>query len=145
MSNLPDVCSEAGIRISRVPLVRDIMGPTHYEFDVDIRPGRKSGPVRKERPSATKPVKTAANQSKTFLTPIVNRIARDFFEGSLEVAQSALDNDANDDEDRETQYHKSHYSNPKVVSFKERLSGHEGHYQSAVIDGVTYTVSCQKL
>lgn len=120
------------------------MGPIEYEFDTKI-PQVKSSPRKKKTANATTkakpPVqKKPAKQGKTFLTPIVNRIARDFFEGSLEVAQSALDVDGDQEDTQHLRYHKSHYSNPEAISWGKRMKNCDGCYRSAVVDGVTYHV-----
>ena len=143
MVNLRDICTENGIRIFRVPLVRDLVGSIEYEFDTKI-PLVNSSPSRKKKPATTKakpPVRQKpVKQGKTFLTPIVNRIARDFFKGSLEVAQSALDVDGDQGDTQRLQYHKSHYSNPEAISWGKRMRNCDGCYRSAVVDGVTYDV-----
>ncbi|KJA27122.1 hypothetical protein HYPSUDRAFT_212781 [Hypholoma sublateritium FD-334 SS-4] len=141
--HLRDICTESGIRIFRVPLVRDLVAPIEYEFDTKI-PSVKSSPSRKKKTATTKakpPVqKKPVKQGKTFLTPIVNRIARDFFEGSLEVAQSALAVDGDQEDIQRLLYHKSHYSNPEAISWGKRMKNCDGCYRSAVVDGVTYKI-----
>ncbi|KAF8201752.1 C5-DNA-methyltransferase [Pholiota molesta] len=146
LSNLRDICEDAGIKISRVPLIREIMGATHYEFDTI--PGTKSSsgskpPSHMHKPNKIKlsgPAKSR-KQGRTFLTTIVNRIAKEFFDGSLEVVESALnfpDDDTNSD--ILAAQHKSHYSDPEQIIWGKQLGKYKGFYKSAMVDGVLYSI-----
>jgi hypothetical protein len=126
------------------------MGATHYEFDTI--PGTKSSsgskpPSHMHKPNKIKlsgPAKSR-KQGRTFLTTIVNRIAKEFFDGSLEVVESAL-NFPDDDTNSVilAAQHKSHYSDPEQIIWGKQLGKYKGFYKSAMVDGVLYSVSMFK-
>jgi hypothetical protein len=79
--------------------------------------------------------------SKTFLTPIVNHIAKDLFKGSLEVAEFGHYGEEQDMTIKRRQ-HKAHHTNPAKIIWGERLVEGEEIYASVIVDGITYEVSC---
>ncbi|KAF9473771.1 S-adenosyl-L-methionine-dependent methyltransferase [Pholiota conissans] len=139
MVNLPDICMNIGIKISRVPLVRKILGDMYYDFDTAVsNPQVLSRSSASARQGATH-ANTSARATKTFLTPTVNHIAKDFFVGSLEASESAFVHDA-DGGLASAHHHKTHYSDPKQIIWGKRLQKHEAVYESAIIDGVIYSM-----
>ena len=77
----------------------------------------------------------------TFLTPTVNRVAKNLFEVSLEVAKSKLEDDNDDSEQPRPPRHKGHYSNPQSITLKDEMIEGSKIFGSAVVDGVVYNVS----
>ncbi|KAF8965236.1 S-adenosyl-L-methionine-dependent methyltransferase [Flammula alnicola] len=142
ISSLPELCTTNRIQISRVPLVREIMGAAHYEFDVDIsrlKSKLKKVPTSKPTKHSDKG-KKLPKENKTFLTPIVNRLAKNLFESSLEVAESMLHDGDDDGEHARVRRHKGHHSDPQEISWGRKLDDEdEDIYESAIVDGVTYS------
>jgi len=127
------------IQISRVPAIREILGPMHYEDDVSRKEQsriRNRSSKSEGGPSAKKTIALG----KTYLTPVVNRIAKNLFKGSLEVAQSDLYDDDHDTVAVTRRDYKGHHTNPKKIVWRDRLVDDENIYDSVTVDGVTYRV-----
>lgn len=142
VSSLPEICLENGIKISRVPAVREIMGPEHYDFDVDISP-QHSKKERKSRPgmtskSSNKEIEILKHRNKTFLTTTVNEIAKDFFHGSLEAISDQEDVD--ETAPVKLPRHKGHYTDPLKIVWGDSFPGGKV-FKSAIVDGIIYNVS----
>lgn len=126
------------------------MGAIHYEFDTII-PGTNSPSRSKSTSLIQKPNKTKLSgpakirkQGRTFLTTIVNRIAKEFFDGSLEVVESALNPDDDTNGVMLAAQHKSHHSDPEQIIWGKQLGKYKGFYKNAMVDGVLYSVSMLK-
>jgi DNA (cytosine-5)-methyltransferase 1 len=144
-STLNQLHRQKAVRISRVAAIREILGPVHYQYDTGIPP-RNSGSDAKRHSSVSetdKPVKhkKVKPASKTFLTPVVNRIAKDLFKGSLEVAEFGHDEEEYDITSTIRRKHKAHHTNPDKIIWGERLVEDEDIYSSVIVDGITYQVS----
>lgn len=136
MATLPELSAQNGIRISRIPVVKEIMGPAHYDFDnVEARP-RVS---RKKKFTRNQEIEILKHSSNTFLTPIVNHIAQRFFEGSLDVSAPSLD-DMLDEASTSLRDYKGHLLNPRKIVLGNRLVKREGVFGKATIDGIPYKV-----
>ncbi|CAA7271617.1 unnamed protein product [Cyclocybe aegerita] len=139
ISCLPDLCKQNGIPISRVPAVRKL---TLCEVLDDDSSGHSSGKGRRRKDdrsmSSKGLLKKETGASKTYLTPIVNHIAQDFFKGSLEVAESMLDHEH--DETLQQCDHKGHETNPKKIVWSKHLGQESNIYQSVIVDGIIYQV-----
>ena len=135
MATLPELCIQNGIRLSRVPVIREIFGPVHYDFDDDV-----DAPTRVFRKKLTRnqEIEILKNSSSTFLTPIVNRIAQRFFEGSLEVSAQLLDNF--DEISVNLRDYKGHPLNPRRMVLSNRLVKGKDVFGNVAIDGVAYKV-----
>lgn len=133
------------VQISRVAAIREILGPSvHYQYDMDISSPNSRPDVKRKRHSTfseavkLKKVKPA---SKTFLTPIVNRIAKDLFKGSLEVAEFGHYEERHcDTTTTKRRQHKAHHTNPAKIIWGERLVEEEHIYSSVTVDGIHYQV-----
>lgn len=129
------------VQISRVAAIREILGPTVY-YDTDISPRNSRPDVKRKSysslPGAVK-LKKVKPASKTFLTPIVNRIAKDLFKGSLEVAE--FDHYEEEHDITSFRKHKAHHTNPAKIIWGERLVEEEHIYSSVTVDGIHYQVS----
>ncbi|KIM49346.1 hypothetical protein M413DRAFT_15448 [Hebeloma cylindrosporum] len=144
VSSLPEVCSENHIQISRVPAVREIMGAAFYNFDDDLPQQKVKS--RKTIPASSRPTRRFGNKEKdvllhrhpTFLTPTVNRIAKNLFEVSLEVAKSKLEDESDDSERPRLPRHKGHYSDPQNVTWGDEIFKGSKIFRSAIVDGVIY-------
>ncbi|KAF5330887.1 hypothetical protein D9619_005458 [Psilocybe cf. subviscida] len=139
------VCSQNQLDISRVPLVRELIGTRTYVFAPSIQlPAVPKAPHPQEHreirrrqsgPSQTSN-KSKSDKPKTFLTPIVNRIAEKLFEGSLEVAAAVRDESL---EQKEACIrHHEHPFDPESVVWGRELE--RGVYSSVIIDGVVYSI-----
>lgn len=130
------------IQILRVPAIRDILGPLRYEFDTDIS-SQSSWQDRPEPRHSKKSVSKLSQKlkpsEKTFLTPVVNRIAKSLFKGSLEVATSGFYEDRDIASQKQRDY-KAHTTNPNKIVWGERLVEGQDVYGSVTVDGVTYQV-----
>jgi DNA (cytosine-5)-methyltransferase 1 len=142
-TTLNELHREKVVQISRVAAIREILGPTVHYYDTDI-PSRNSRPDEHKRHSplseAVK-LKKVKPASKTFLTPIVNRIAKDLFKGSLEVAEFGHYEEGHDKTTVERHKHKAHHMNPAKIIWGERLVEEEHIYSSVTVDGIDYQVS----
>lgn len=98
--------------------------------------GRGNIPQRQSAPSQS-PIKSKSAAPKTFLTPIVNRIAEKLFEGSLEVAETLRDESLQ--QKQVFAHHHKHPFDPESVIWGQELE--EGVYRSVNIDGIIYSVS----
>lgn len=78
------------------------------------------------------------HSSSTFLTPIVNRIAQRFFEGSLEVSAQLLDD--LDETLVNLRDYKGHPRNPRKMVLSNRLVKGKDVFGKVTIDGVAYKV-----
>lgn len=142
ISSLPEVCSENCIKISRVPAIRDVMGVAYYNFDDDL-------PQKKSTKASSKPTQRFGNKERdvllhrhpTFLTPTVNRIAKNLFEVSLEVAKSKLEDENENSEQPRLPRHRGHYSDPQNITWGDELIEGSKIFGSAVVDGVVYNAS----
>ena len=111
------------------------MGPEHYDFNMEILPRvpRKKKLIRNREAEILK------HSSSTFLTPTVNHIAQQFFEGSLEVLAPILD-DMLDENSVNLRDYKSHPLNPRKMVLSNRLVKGKDVFGSVTIDGVAYKV-----
>ena len=135
MATLPELCAQNGIRISRVPVIREIFGPAHYDFDDDVEtPTRIS---RKKKLTQNQEIEILKHSGSTFLTPTVNRIAQRFFEGSLEVSAQLDDLDETSVNLRD---YKAHPQNPRRMVLSNRLVKGKNVFGNVTIDGVAYKV-----
>jgi DNA (cytosine-5)-methyltransferase 1 len=147
-STLNELQHQKVIQVSRVAAIRQILGPLHYQFDTDISEGNsrplskrmRGMPISKADLVSSRPKKLAP-ASKTFLTLIVNRIAKDLFKGSLEVAKSDYYEDDHRIVSVKRRQHKAHHTDPAKIIWGERVVGDEDIYSSVIVDGVTYRVS----
>ncbi|KAH9483930.1 DNA (cytosine-5)-methyltransferase 4 [Psilocybe cubensis] len=135
------ICLENSIKISRVPAVREIMGPEHYDFDVDIS-SQRSKKEKKSRPaftskSSNKEIEILRNRNnKTFLTATVNDIAKDFFHVAMEaIRQEDVDETASVKLPR----HKGHYTDPLKIVWGDSFPGGKV-FKSATVDGIVYKI-----
>lgn len=135
MHNLNVVCSQNKLDISRVPLVRELIGTPTYMFAPRIQPSAVLKVLHKHPSQASKTSK--ADPSKTFLTPIVNQIAEKLFEGSLEVAETLQDDSLQ--QKQVPVHHQKHPFNPASTIWGQEIGG--GIYNSVNIDGIVYSVS----
>jgi hypothetical protein len=111
----------------------------HYEVDVPRKEqSRIKNRISKSEggPSAKKTIALG----KTYLTPVVNRIAKNLFKGLLEVAQSDLYDDDHGTVLVTRRDYKGHHTNPKKIVWGDRLVDDEDIYGSVTMDGVTYRV-----
>ena len=136
MATLPELCAQNGIRISRVPVIREIFGPAHYDFDDDIKTPTHIS--RKKKLTRNQEIEILKHSSSTFLTPVVNRIAQRFFEGSLEV--SAQLQDDLDETSVNLRDYKAHPQNPRRMVLSNRLVKGKDVFGNVTIDGVAYKV-----
>ena len=136
MATLPELCVQNGIRISRVPVIREIFGPVHYDFDDDAE--APSRVFRKKKLTRNQEIEILKHSSSTFLTPIVNRIAQRFFEGSLEVSAQILDDF--DEISVNIRDYKGHPLNPRRMVLSNRLVKGKDVFRNVAIDGVAYKV-----
>lgn len=134
---MQELLFENVIQISRVPVIREILGPLHYEIDDDRKKQSKIG--KRVSSSEGAPSMKPVILGKTYLTSIVNRIAKNLFKGSLEVAQSDLHEDHNTVSVKRRDY-KGHHTNPAKIVWGDRLVDDEDIYDSVTVDGVTYRV-----
>ena len=111
----------------------------HYDDDAPRK--EQSRPRNRNSKSEGGPsAKKTIALGKTYLTPVVNRIAKNLFKGSLEVAQSDLYDDDHDTVLVATRDYKGHHTNPKKIVWGDRLVDDEDIYDSVTVDGVTYCV-----
>ena len=136
MATLPELCSQNGIRISRVPVVREILGPLHYDFDDDVEAPTRV--FRRKKLTRNQETEILKHSTSTFLTPIVNRIAQRFFEGSLEVSAQLLDDF--DEISVNLRDYKGHPLNPRKMVLSNRLVKGKNVFGNVTIDGVAYKV-----
>ena len=137
MATLPELCAQNGIRISRVPVIREIFGPAHYDFDDDVEaPTRVSR--KKKSTSRNQEIEILKHSSRTFLTPTVNHIAQRFFEGSLEVSAQLLDD--LDETSVNLRDYKGHPRNPRRMVLSNRLVKGEDVFGNVTVDGIAYKV-----
>lgn len=144
MATLPEFCAQNGIQISRVPVVREIMGPAYYDFDnveTTVRVSRKK--KNKKNLARNQETEFLKHSSNTFLTPMVNHIAQRFFEGSLEV--SAPLDDELDEASVNLRDTKDHPLNPRKLVLSNRLVKGKDVFGKVTIDGVAYKVRSQFL
>lgn len=134
MATLPELCAQNGIRISRVPAIREILGSSHYDFD-DMKTTCIS---RKKNLTGNQELEVLKHSSSTFLTPVVNRIAQRFFKGSLEVSVSLTD--MLDETSVNLRDYKSHPLNPRKLVLSKRLVKGQDVFGNVTIDGVAYKV-----
>ena len=134
------------VQISRVAAIRDILGPVRYQYDTDISPQNSRSDVKRkdqlsvsEEDSVPLKHKKVKPTSKTFLTPVVNGIAKNLFKGSLEVAE--FDYDEHDITSVKRRKHKAHHTDPAQIIWGKRLVEDEEIYSSVIVDGITYEVS----
>jgi len=139
---LQELHAQKTIQIIRVPAIRDILGPLRYEFDTDIS-SESSWQASPEPRHSVKGVSKLSQKlkpsEKTFLTPVVNRIAKNLFKGSLEVATSGLYED-HDVASKKHRDYKAHATNPNKIVWGKRLVEGQDIYGSVTVDGVTYQV-----
>lgn len=118
------------------------MGPTHYDFDNDLshRPTKKPKKMNTKNNSrfSNKEKEVLRHRNKTFLTPTVNLIAKDFFVGSL------LDTIPNHEEQDDSNsiklpQYKAHYSDPLKITWGPCFPNQKA-FTSANVDGVVYKV-----
>lgn len=138
MATLPELCAQNGIQISRVPVIREITGPVHYDFDDDLK--APSRVCRKKKLTRDQEIEILKHSSNTFLTPIVNRIAQRFFEGSLEVSAQLLDDLDLDETSVNIRDYKGHPLNPRRLVLSNRLVKGKDVFGNVTIDGVAYKV-----
>lgn len=136
MATLPELCAQNGIRISRVPVIREIFGPVHYDFDDDVEAPTRV--FRKKKLTHNQEIEILKHSKRTFLTPIVNRIAQRFFEGSLEVSAQLLDDF--DEISVNLRDYKGHPQNPRRMVLSNRLVKGKDVFGNVTIDGVAYKV-----
>lgn len=143
ISVLPDACAANGIKIASVPAIRHIMGASHYDFDAKLPKSAARKPILSAaRKSVNREKEVLKHRSKTFLTEIVNRIAKNLFEVSLDVAESLADQDGGAEETYiKLPRFKAHYSDPLQTVWGETFTESAGTYWSAYVDGVLYKVS----
>jgi DNA (cytosine-5)-methyltransferase 1 len=123
------------------------MGAAYYNFDDDL-PQHKTK-SKKAIPASSKLTRRFGNKEKdvllhrhpTFLTPTVNRVAKNLFEVSLEVAKSKLDDENDDSEQPQLPRHRGHYSDPQHITWGDEMIKGSNIFGSAVVDGVVYNVS----
>ena len=74
----------------------------------------------------------------------MNRVAKDLFKGSLEVAEFNHLGEGHDIVSINQRHHQVHRANPAKIIWGERLNESEGIgiYDSVLVDGVTYQVNC---
>jgi len=121
------------------------MGAAYYNFDDD--PPRQKAKSKKAIPASSKPTRRVGNMEKdvlrhqhpTFLTPTVNRVAKNLFEVSLEVAKSKLEDD--DSEQPRPPHYKGHYSDPQSITWGDEMIEGSKIFGSAIVDDVVYNVS----
>ena len=136
MATLPELCAQNGIRISRVPVIRELIGPVHYDFDDDVEAPTRV--FRKKKLIRNQEIEILKHSSSTFLTPVVNRIAQRFFEGSLESSAQLLDDL---DENRvNLRDYKGHPLNPRRMVLSNRLAKGKDVFGNVTIDGIAYKV-----
>ena len=136
MATLPELCAQNGIRISRVPVIRELIGPVHYDFDDDVEAPTRA--FRKKKLIRNQEIEILKHSSSTFLTPVVNRIAQRFFEGSLESSAQLLDDL---DENRvNLRDYKGHPLNPRRMVLSNRLAKGKDVFGNVTIDGIAYKV-----
>lgn len=143
LSSLPDVCSENHIKISRVPVIRELMGSKPYEFDVvpfppDSKQRKKIGTKNATR-SSNREKEVLQHRNKTFLMPTVNSIAKDFFVGSLLEAVTELE-ELDDSTTINLPQYKAHYTDPLKITWGPAFPNQKA-FTSANVDGVLYKVS----
>ncbi len=71
----------------------------------------------------------------------MNRIAKNLFKGSLEVATSDF-YENHDIASKKQRDYKAHTTNPNKIVWGKRLVEGQDVYGSVTVDGVTYQVSC---
>ncbi|KAF8911019.1 S-adenosyl-L-methionine-dependent methyltransferase [Gymnopilus junonius] len=140
ISTLPDICAANGIRISSVPVIWKIMGESHYNFDVKApKPAARKSISSAAQKSANREKEVLKHRSKTFLTEVVNRIAKNLFEVSLDVAESLADqDDGTEGTYVKLPHFKAHYSDPQHIVWGERFTESARTYWSVHVDGVLY-------
>lgn len=145
-STLVELHDKKVAQVSRVAVIREILGPVHYEFETDISTQNSRSDGKRKRRSSSSEVdfvpfkhKKVTPINKTFLTPVVNNIAKDLFRGSLEVSESDHYEDESDAISVKQCRHKAHHTNPAKIIWGERLT--EDFYSNAIVDGVVYEVS----
>ncbi|KAF9469258.1 hypothetical protein BDZ94DRAFT_1244081 [Collybia nuda] len=143
ISSLPDLCAETGIRIARVPLVKSVVGSHDFNF-VDTPPPRGSNSKSKKNHHSNaskmsdKEKEVLKHRNLTVVTPIVSRIAKNLFKGSLEVAGVTDFNEKDEDVAAEIDNTQSHHSDPESMQWIDENNG-DG-YVGVIMDGVTYLV-----
>jgi DNA (cytosine-5)-methyltransferase 1 len=149
-STLNDLHQQKIVQISRVAAIREILGPVKYQYDTDISAKDSRSSVKRKRDSSSSEAdlvpekhkhKRVTPARKTFLTPVVNRIAKDLFKGSLEVAEFSHYGEEHNTVSIKRRQHKAHHTNPAKIVWGERLVEDEDVYESVIVDGVTYRVS----
>ena len=145
LSALPDICASNGIRIASVPVIQRILGK-HIPSSRNSA-NRSNAKVRQTR-TETLDLRRSSNperavlkhHGRTFLTDVVNRIAKNLFEVSLDVAEALVDQD-DEEVAQDLPRFKAHYSNPGHMEWGKKFKGPGKTYWSLYIDGVLYTVS----
>jgi DNA (cytosine-5)-methyltransferase 1 len=77
------------------------------------------------------------HRNLTVVTPVVSRIAKNLFKGSLEVAGSNSFNDKDEDVAAEIDNIQSHHSDPESMRWVRK----NHNCLHVIMDGVTYSVS----
>ena len=165
-STLNELRHQRVVHISRVAAIREILRTVPN--NTDSPPPNSSTDSKRKRSSSLsdgeffqqkgssssseeeefEPVrkKKVGPASKTFLTPNVNRIAKDLFKGSLEVAKFNHYGEDHNIVSTKQRRHQVHRANPAKIIWGERLAedGPE-MYSSVLVDGVTYQVKFSTL
>lgn len=108
----------------------------HYDFDDDVEAPTRV--FRRKKLTRNQEIEILKHSSSTFLTPIVNRIAQRFFEGSLEVSAQLLDDF--DEISVNLRDYKGHPLNPRRMVLSNRLVKGKDVFRNVTIDGVAYKV-----
>ncbi|PPR01483.1 hypothetical protein CVT26_015106 [Gymnopilus dilepis] len=143
LSALPDICASNGIRIASVPVIQRILGKRIPSSRHSAN--RSNAKVRQTR-TETLDLRRSSNperavlkhHGRTFLTDVVNRIAKNLFEVSLDVAEALVDQD-DEEVAQDLPRFKAHYSNPGHMEWGKKFKGPGKTYWSLYIDGVLYT------
>ena len=107
-----------------------------YDFDNDVEAPTRI--CRKKKITQNQEIEILKHSSSTYLTPVVNRVAQRFFEGSLEVSAQVLDDF--DDTLINLRDYKGHPLNPRRMVLSNRLVKGKDVFGNVTIDGVAYKV-----
>lgn len=145
ISTLPELCEQSSIRISRVPCIKTIFGPTNIDLDVfDHSPRKGKGKAKLQttisryKQIANKEKEVLKHRNSTVVTPVLAHIASDLFKRPLVIAGSPAFDNVDGHVAAEINNIRAHHSDPKSMAWG--IEDELGYYSSVTMDGVTYWV-----
>lgn len=138
LSTLPGFCSENGIKVSRVPVIRSIFSTLDVDPDEILIPAVVKSSRAKPGGTKVSEKKVLKHGRVTVVTPTVSLVAKDLFTNSLEVAGSAKVQEALA---ADLDHVQAHHLDPKSMTWGPELKEGAKCYESVTMDNVTYEVS----